>query len=94
MQPLTAAVPFQPEGAALLGGCRPAVWTAGRSESALCPLCFFCLQRKHLKGATCRRRSRELLLGFNGGSGQILQSAPGRRTKVPPPPPPQFQALI
>lgn len=27
MQPLTAAMPFKPEGAPHLGGCRSAVWT-------------------------------------------------------------------
>lgn len=40
MQPLTAAMPFKAEGAAHVGGCRLAVWTAGDPESALCP-CFF-----------------------------------------------------
>lgn len=58
MQPLTAAVPFKPEGAALLGGGRPAVGTAGDSESALCPgwgLFFFFSPEEALEAAGDQR---------------------------------------
>lgn len=91
MQPLTAAVPFKPEGAAHLGGCRPAVWTAGDSESALCPAFFFSSEEA-LEAAGDQRElnaggapARELLSrpGLNPGPGEILQSAAERRTKVP-----------
>lgn len=90
MQPLTAAVPFKPEGAAHLGDCRPAVGTAGDSESALCPAFFS--PRKHLKLRGTRGSlnaggapAGELLSrpGLNPGPGEILQSAAERRTKVP-----------
>lgn len=37
MQPLTAAMPFKPEGAPQVGGCGSAVWAVGGSQSPLCP---------------------------------------------------------
>lgn len=51
MQLLTAAMPFKPEGAPHLGGCRSAVWTVGGSESALCPS-FFSLRNHSELGET------------------------------------------
>lgn len=59
MQPLTAAMPFKPEGAPLLGGCWSAVWTWEALNRLCVPLFSLSeITRSWGRGGAEHRRSR------------------------------------